>query len=100
MKSLLTFIISLTTILACLSQQIINQSITHNGGQRDYILYVPANYNSSVAVPLIFNFHGYTSNANEQMNYGDFRSIADTAGFIIVQPQGAITYGIRTCLPA
>ena len=37
---------------------------------------------------MILNFHGYTSNAYEQMFYGDFRSIADTAGFIIAHPQG------------
>ncbi len=31
---------------------------------------------------------GITSNATEQMVYGDFREIADTANFIIVHPQG------------
>ena len=60
----------------------------HDGGQRDYILYVPDNYTGEDAYPLVFNFHGYTSNANDQMNYGDFRSIADTAGFLIVHPMG------------
>ena len=71
-------------------QQTINESITHDGSQRDYILYVPASYSSATAVPLVFNFHGYTSNANDQMWYGDFRAISDTAGFIIVHPMGTI----------
>lgn len=71
-------------------QQTINASITHGGLQRDYILYVPASYDSASPVPLLFNFHGYTSNANDQMWYGDFRSIADTAGFIIAHPQGTL----------
>lgn len=71
-------------------QQTINGSIIHDGLQRDFILYVPENYTADNAVPLVFNFHGYTSNANEQMNYGDFRSIADTAGFIIVHPNGTV----------
>ena len=70
--------------------QTINASITHDAIQRDYILYVPANYTGTTAVPLLFNFHGYTSNANDQMWYGDFRSIADTAEFIIVHPQGTL----------
>ena len=35
---------------------------------------------------LVFNFHGYGSNANEQMNYGDLRSQADANGFILVHP--------------
>ncbi len=72
------------------AQQTINASITHDGIQRSYILYVPANYTGNSAVPLLFNFHGYGSNANEQMWYGDFRPIADTEGFIIVHPEGTL----------
>ena len=76
--------------LFAFSQQTINGSISHGGLQRDYILYVPAIYNASNPTPLVFNFHGYTSNANDQMWYGDFRSIADTVGFIIVHPMGTL----------
>ena len=76
--------------LTAVAQQTINGSITHDGIQRDYILYVPANYTGAASVPLLFNFHGYTSNANEQMWYGDFRSIADTAGFIVIHPEGTL----------
>ena len=72
------------------SQQTINGSIIHDNLQRDYILYVPALYNSTNPTPLVFNFHGYTSNAFDQMWYGDFRSIADTAGFIIAHPMGSL----------
>ena len=72
------------------SQQTINASITHGGLQRDYILYLPAAYDGLTDVPLLFNFHGYTSNATQQMFYGDFRSIADTANFIIVHPEGTL----------
>ena len=88
MKKLL--LILLCVPLIGLSQQTINGIITHGGLQRDYILYVPASYSSATAVPLVFNFHGYTSNANDQMWYGDFRAISDTAGFIIVHPMGTI----------
>lgn len=72
------------------AQQTINASITHDGIQRDYILYVPVVYNANTPTPLVFNFHGYTSNANDQMLYGDFRSIADTANFILVHPMGTL----------
>lgn len=71
-------------------QETINSSITHDGIQREYLLYVPAIYDGNVEVPLLFNFHGYSSNAVEQLFYGDFRSIADTANFIIVHPQGTL----------
>lgn len=92
MKTVLTiFALSLPFLL--FSQQTLTQSITHDGLQRDYILYVPATYTGDEAVPLVLNFHGYTSNAKEQMGYGDFRPIADTAGFIIVHPQGTLLDG-------
>ncbi len=77
-----------------LGQQTINGTITHDGINREYILYVPANYDGSTAFPVVFNFHGYTSNANAQMSYGDFRPIADTADFLVVHPQGTLLNGI------
>ncbi len=71
-----------------IAQQTIYDSIAHDGLMREYILYVPASYTSSESVPLLFNFHGAGGTADEQMEWGDFRTIADTAGFLIVHPQG------------
>jgi polyhydroxybutyrate depolymerase len=88
MKKLILLIICLP--LFTLGQQTINASINHGGITRDYILYVPNSYVTGNQVPLVFNFHGYTSNATQQMWYGDFRAIADTAGFIIVHPEGTL----------
>ena len=45
-------------------QQTIDGSILHDGIQRQYKLYIPASYNSNNSVPLVFSFHGLTSNAN------------------------------------
>ncbi len=90
MKKLVFLIAFVGLAFTGTSQQTITATITHDGLQREYILYVPANYTGSAAVPLVFNFHGYTSNATEQMWYGDFRAIADTAGFIIVHPMGTL----------
>ena len=92
-KSILKKGILLSSILisfSCFSQQTINGTIVHDGIVRSYKLYVPAIYSSNIAVPLLFNFHGYTSNSNEQMFYGDFRNIADTANFLVVHPQGTL----------
>ena len=89
MKILLSLIFFLTTFFS-FAQQTINGSITHGGVQRTYILYVPASYSAVTAAPLVFNFHGYTSNASAQIFYGEFRPIADTAGFLLVVPQGTI----------
>ena len=90
MKSILGIITILLFLNISYSQQTINGSITHGGLTRTYILYVPASYSASTPAPLVFNFHGYTSNATEQMFYGDFRSIADTAGFLLVHPMGTL----------
>lgn len=91
------------TILICLlysvlgsttfAQQTINASIQHDGLTRDYILYIPEIYSGNEAVPLVFNFHGYGSNAGQQLFYGEFRPIADTAGFILVVPEGTVYQG-------
>lgn len=89
MKSIFT---SLFTLLCfstlAFAQQTINGSLTHDELQREYILYVPDAYTGEESVPLLFNFHGYTSNAFEQMFYGNFRPIADVEGFLIVHPLG------------
>ncbi len=87
MKSLL-LILSLLAIGLLTAQENLSGSIIHDGIERDYLLYIPDSY--EVGNPLILNFHGYTSSALAQLVYGDFRSIADTAGFMIACPQGTI----------
>ena len=75
------------------AQQTINASITHDGIERDYIIYVPEIYDGSKAVPLVLNFHGFGSSASQQMFYGDFRDIANTEGFLLVHPEGTTLIG-------
>lgn len=69
-----------------------SQTTSHNiqvdGLTREYRRYVPASYDGNNAVPLVFNLHGYSSNNVQQEFYGDFRPIADTAGFILIHPNG------------
>ncbi len=70
------------------SQTTITGSFVFQSILRTYRVYVPAIYNPSVAVPLVLNLHGYTSNALQQEAYGNFCPIADTADFLIVCPDG------------
>jgi len=95
MKTLITVITLLLLVPVFLSaQQTLNETMVHNSVTRDYIVYVPATYSENSAVPLMFNFHGYTMTANDQMTWGgDMRSVADTAGFILVYPQGTLLGG-------
>lgn len=77
-----------------IGQQTINESMHHGGLLREYIVYIPAIYDGSSSVPLMFNFHGYTMTAHGQMTWGgDMRHVADTAGFILVYPQGSLFWG-------
>jgi len=70
------------------SQQLNTETIFYDGHNREYIVYVPQSYSSSTPTPILFAFHGGSGYANDFMNYeADFRSIADTAGFILVYPQ-------------
>lgn len=89
-KSILLTVFAFVFSANLFGQQTINSTMMHNGINREFILYVPANYTGNEPVPLLFNFHGYTSNATQQMWYGDFRPIADTAGFLIVHPEGTV----------
>lgn len=71
-----------------LGQTRLELTMRHGGITRDYILYVPTIYNPSLPTPLVLNLHGYSSNNWQQEFYGDFRPVADTANFILVQPNG------------
>ena len=79
---------SVTSNLIAQAKGTINGEMSYKEIDRKFILYVPSSYESSAKQPLVFNFHGYGSNANEQMNYGDLRSQADANGFILVHPEG------------
>lgn len=74
----------------CWSQQTIKTSLVHNQLTRTYSYYLPANQVPGKKLPLVFNLHGYGSNGDQQEFYGDFRKIADTAGFIVVHPDGTV----------
>ena len=69
------------------SQTLLNQTLMHDGNNREYALYLPASYDGSQEVPLLFNFHGGGGNIAEHISSADMRPIADTANFILVYPQ-------------
>jgi polyhydroxybutyrate depolymerase len=93
MRDITVLLLLLGFTFSSFAQHTINASITHDGIQRDYILYIPELYDGTTTVPLVLNFHGYGSNAAQQMFYGDFRDIADTEGFLLVHPEGTTFIG-------
>ncbi len=82
---LFTFVLSISA-----KAQTMTKSFMHDGVNRTYTIYIPANYNASNPVPLILNFHGFGGSNTQQMTLANFRPIADTAGFIVVCPLGTL----------
>jgi len=67
--------------------------LEHGGLDRRFKIYEPINLSPDAALPVLFNFHGYGSNADQQLIYGDFRSLADEETFVLVVPQGSLLEG-------
>jgi polyhydroxybutyrate depolymerase len=65
-----------------------SETLDFKGQTRTYQLYVPAVYDGTRPVPVIFNFHGFGSNAVQQMVYGNFKPLADRDDFLIVALDG------------
>ena len=91
MKKLLIILFYLPLIVS--GQQTLNQSIIHDNSQRDYIIHIPASYDGNSSIPLVLCFHGYGGSALG-LSYTNFNYVADTAGFIVVYPQGTLLQGV------
>lgn len=68
--------------------QLISDSFTFDGLNRTYAVYLPASFQQNEASPLLLALHGYTQNGQSMMTFSDFNTIADTAGFVVVYPDG------------
>lgn len=66
------------------------ETFTFQGMARTYQLYVPRKYTGTENVPVVFDFHGFGSNAVEQMVYGKYTPEADRDDFLIVAPDGQV----------
>ena len=68
-------------------------SLVHQGLERTFKIYEPSSIDESTSLPVVFNFHGYGSNADEQLFYGDFRQLSEQEGFLLIVPQGSLLEG-------
>lgn len=62
--------------------------VQHDGRQRSYVLHVPSGYNGRDRLPLVFDIHGYSSFATEQLDRSKWDEMADRETFIVVAPDG------------
>lgn len=65
-----------------------DETITHDGLEREYLLYVPESYTGNTAVPLVFSLHGAGGTKESQYDLSQFDQIAEAETFILVTPQG------------
>ena len=65
----------------------LRHSLVYDGLNREYLIYIPNNYNQSEELPLLFNFHGFGGSVSYYMSYVDMRPLAESNNFILVYPQ-------------
>lgn len=70
------------------------QTIMHDGAERTYHLYIPPGYDDTQATSLVVALHGYSSSATQFAWQSEMNQVADTAGFMVVYPQGDIVNGL------
>ena len=93
-KSILLFVLAISTLGSLAAQQTINGTLLHDGLDREYILYIPDAYDPATPAPLLLSFHGFTSNAQLNFSFTRLSAIADAEGFILIHPQGELFNGI------
>jgi polyhydroxybutyrate depolymerase len=70
-------------------------TLAHGGVDRTYKVHVPASYDPAKPTPMMLNFHGLTpivgpQAAESQANLSKMVPKSDSAGFILVHPQGLL----------
>lgn len=63
-------------------------TLTYDGLERSYLLYVPASYDPAQPAPLVLSMHGFSSNPTQQVSFSQWNPLADEYGFIVAYPQG------------
>ncbi len=63
-------------------------TLEHGGVTREYRVFLPASAGDKTPLPLVLNFHGYTSNIAQQTLFSSLNTEASSAGFAVAYPQG------------
>jgi polyhydroxybutyrate depolymerase len=66
--------------------QIQSGSFEFDGITREYSVFLPQNYQPDM--PVVINIHGFNQSTQNLMDYTKMNEFADTAGFILVYPNG------------
>ncbi len=66
-------------------------TIDAGGLKRIAHVHVPKSYDPGKAIPVVLNFHGYSSNADQQILLSHMNEKADATGFVAVHAEGTGT---------
>ncbi|MBF0408365.1 MAG: prolyl oligopeptidase family serine peptidase [Candidatus Riflebacteria bacterium] len=64
------------------------KSVIVNGETRSYRIHQPSSKASVSRLPLVLNFHGLGSSAEDQEKVSEMSTLADECGFIVIYPEG------------
>lgn len=78
------------TALAAPEDSSVYYTIDVNGTPRNLLFHLPAGYQPGDELPVLFNFHGYGSNAAAQEAVSQMSAYADQFGFIVIYPEGMV----------
>jgi polyhydroxybutyrate depolymerase len=62
--------------------------LRYDGVDRSYELYLPSAYDGSTPLPVVLNFHGFTSTGLGQQEFSGMDATAEREGFLVVYPNG------------
>lgn len=79
---------SLGCVGGTLDSSVIHVDLQHDGRARSYELYVPPSYDGTTPLPVVLNFHGFTSNGLLQQESTKMDELASREGFFVAYPNG------------
>ena len=88
--ALIVLLVLVTAVYPSLTYRT-NGAIMSSGEERDYLLYVPRNYDPAKPAPLVISLHGAMNWPGFQEEITQWDRLADEAGFIVVYPAGTGT---------
>jgi polyhydroxybutyrate depolymerase len=71
-----------------LDSSVAHVDLDHDGAVRSYELHLPPAYDGTTPLPLVLNFHGFTSTGLAQQESTEMDATADREGFIVAYPNG------------
>ena len=87
--------LTFTSFLFSASAQTDIDTIVYDGLNRLYEFHIPASYDGSEEIPLVFNMHGRGSNSYQQRIYSQMDGVSDLNNFIVVYPNAEFINNLR-----